>query len=337
MTHTSPLFPAVRPRRLRQCDMLRDMVAETVLKPADLIQPIFMIDGEATIESAPLMPGVNRMTIDKAVEYVKSCQSAGLCAVALFPAEVKDKKCAEGREAVNPENLICRAIEAIKKAVPEIKIIGDVALDPYTDHGHDGLIDRNGYMLNDDTIDILVKQALVLARAGCDIVAPSDMTDGRVGKIRAELEKAGFQNTLILSYAVKYASALYGPFRGAVGSDGALRGDKKTYQMDFRNIKEAVTEAAADIAEGADMIMVKPGSPYSDVIYRLSQKFETPVLAYQVSGEYAGLKLAADAGAFDFKSAMLESLIGLKRAGARAIFTYAALEIAEYLQNSGRA
>ncbi len=322
-------YPLFRSRRTRRNSALRELVAEVNLRPADLIQPLFLTEGDQILEAVPAMPGVSRMSIDLAAEYARKCKAVGLSAIALFPATPIHKKTDDGREALNPDNLVCRAVRAIKIAAPDLQIIGDVALDPYTTHGHDGVLNKIGDMDNDATIEILVEQALTLASAGVDIVAPSDMTDGRIGKIRLVLEKNHFPETLILSYAVKYASAFYGPFRNAVGSRGVLKTDKKTYQMDYRNIKEALNEARSDIAEGADLLMVKPASVYSDMITRLTDHFDIPVFAYQVSGEYSGLKLAAEAGCFDFHDAMIETLTGLKRAGARAIFTYAACEIAE--------
>lgn len=308
----------------------RELVAETRLHPSDLIWPAFIQDGKNTTTPISSLPGVSRLTIDKLVVKAKEAKSLGIPAIALFPATDKKLKTPNGKEALNKNNLVCRAIREIKNTVPDIGVIADVALDPYTSHGQDGIVE-NGVVENDATVDMLCKQAIVQAKAGCDIVAPSDMMDGRIGAIRSALEKEGFHNTLILSYAAKYASAFYGPFRDAVGSAGALKGDKKNYQMDPRNSDEAMREIALDIEEGADMVMVKPGLPYLDIIRRAATEFQVPVFAYQVSGEYAMVKAAAANGWLDGEAVMLESLTALKRAGARAIFTYAALDIAKKL------
>jgi porphobilinogen synthase len=325
-------YPALRPRRLRAAPWRRRLVAETVLAPADLIWPLFVIEGEDRADPVASLPGVARLTIDRVIEAALSARDLGIPALALFPAIDPALKDARGREALNPDNLVCRAVRALKARVPEIGVICDVALDPYTDHGHDGVLigDR---VDNDATVTILREQALVLARAGCDVVAPSDMMDGRVGAIRQSLESEGLADTLILSYAVKYASAFYGPFRDAVGSASALArrtgpSDKRSYQMDPANGREALVEAALDAAEGADLLMVKPAGTSLDVIAAVSAATLLPVLGYQVSGEYAMIKAAADQGWLDGSLAMREALIAVKRAGARAIFTYAAFDVA---------
>ena len=329
---SSGVFPAVRMRRLRATAWRRRLVRETVLAADDLVQPLFIVEGTGVRQPVKSLPGVDRHSIDLALVAAKEAESLGIPALALFPVIDGALKDDQGREAVNPKNLLCRAVAAIKKAVPEIGIICDVALDPYTTHGHDGIFDGDD-VINDATVAVLVKQALVLAEAGCDIVAPSDMMDGRIGAIRRTLEDRGFVNTMILSYAIKYASAFYGPFRDAVGSKATLgpKG-KQTYQMDPANTDEALREAALDVAEGADLIMVKPGLPYLDVIAAVKAEINVPVLAYQVSGEYAMLAHAAGNGAFDRAAATLESLLAMKRAGASAIFTYAAMDVARALK-----
>lgn len=306
---------------------------ETALRAQDLIWPLFVQEGEGLVTPVEGLPGVNRLSIDKAVEAAKEAVALGIPAIALFPVTPADKKTDDAREALNPENLMCRAIRAIKAAVPEIGIIGDVALDPYTSHGHDGVLEEVASdVANDATVAILCKQAVVLAEAGCDIVAPSDMMDGRIGEIRAALDEAGFEKTIILAYAAKYASALYGPFRAAVGSKSNLgKADKRTYQMNPANAREALREVALDVEEGADMVMVKPASLYLDIIARVAEQFEVPVLAYHVSGEYAMVKAAANAGMLDEQAVMLETLLAMKRAGATAILTYAARDVAARL------
>lgn len=330
-TIPQPRFPTTRMRRLRRHDWARRLVAETTLSSADLIWPLFVIDGEKRREPIASMPGVERLSVDQAAAAAERAAKLEIPVVALFPYTDAALKSADGREAVNADNLICRAVRAIKRAVPEIGVLCDVALDPYTSHGHDGLlIDKD--VANDETVEVLVRQALVQAEAGCDIIAPSDMMDGRVGAIRQALEANGFKNTLIMAYAAKYASAFYGPFRDAVGSAKALTGDKRTYQMDPANSDEALREVALDIAEGADMVMVKPGMPYLDVVRRVKETFGVPTFAYQVSGEYAMLKAAAERGWLDGERVMLESLIAFKRAGASGILTYFALEAARALQ-----
>ena len=328
-------FPAARPRRLRAAAWRRSLVRETLLTPADLILPIFVIDGHDIAQPVPAMPGVQRLSIDRAVILARTAAAAGIPALAIFPVVDPRLKDAGGREALNPDNLVCRAVRALKAAVPNIGLITDVALDPYTTHGHDGLI-ADGDVANDSTVAVLARQAVLLADAGSDIVAPSDMMDGRVGAVRTALEQAGHVNTLILSYAVKFASAFYGPFRGAVGFLGRLGehggpAHKRTYQMDVANADESLREAALDIAEGADMLMVKPAGTSLDIIARLRAAFPVPIFGYQVSGEYAALAAAADLGVVDRDEAILESLTVIKRAGATAIFTYAALDAARQL------
>jgi porphobilinogen synthase len=325
-------FPAFRPRRLRQTPWLRDLVRETWLNSADLILPLFVHPGERA-EPIPTLPGVARLPLHGVIATAHKAAQLGIPAIALFPVTPPALKTPDGCEALNPDNLVCRTVRAVKAAVPNLGIICDVALDPYTTHGHDGLMDSAGRVLNDATVAVLARQAVVLAQAGADIVAPSDMMDGRVGAIRQALDAAGFQDVVILSYAAKYASAFYGPFRDAVGSKGVLQGDKRTYQMDPGNRDEALREVAQDLAEGADMVMVKPGLPYLDIIRQVKDTFPVPVLAYQVSGEYAALQFAAAAGALDGRAVMLESLLALKRAGADAILTYGALAVAEWLRD----
>ena len=325
-------FPSIRMRRIRQTDWIRRMVAETHLCVDDLIWPIFIQDGENQSEPVDAMPGVNRLSIDLAVEAAKKARDLGIPCIALFPNTPADKRTADGGEACNPENLVCRTTHAIKSAVPDIGILCDVALDPYTDHGHDGLLEDDT-ILNDETVEILAQQALNQVAAGCDIIAPSDMMDGRIGVIRDALEFAGHSDTLIMAYAAKYASAFYGPFREAVGSGDRLKGDKRTYQMNPANSDEAIREIALDIAEGADMVMVKPGMPYLDIVQRVKDNFHIPTFAYQVSGEYSMLANAADQGLIDRQSSIFESLLAFKRAGADGILTYFAIEAAEILNS----
>ena len=324
-------FPALRMRRLRQADWSRRLVAETVLGPADFIWPLFIIDGRNKRESVPSMPGVERLSVDLIAAAAEEAAKLGIPVVALFPYTDPARKTEDGREATNSNNLVCTAVREIKRAVPEIGVLCDVALDPYTSHGHDGLL-IDGYVANDETVAVLVRQALVQAEAGCDIIAPSDMMDGRVGAIRDALEAAGFKNTLIMSYAAKYASAFYGPFRDALGSAKALTGDKRTYQMDPSNTNEALREVELDLAEGADMVMVKPGMPYLDIVRRVKETFHVPTFAYQVSGEYAMLMAAIECGWLDRERVILESLLGFKRAGADGILTYFAREAAKLLR-----
>ncbi len=327
-------FPAIRMRRVRRHDWSRRLVAEHTLSASDFIWPIFVIDGQNRREAVSSMPGVERLSTDLAVNAAEEAAKLGIPVIALFPYTDPALKTPDGREALNANNIVCRAVRAIKKSVPQIGVLCDVALDPYTSHGHDGVMDgSNQNVANDATIEILVKQAMIQAEAGCDIIAPSDMMDGRVGAIRMALEKSGFNDTLIMAYAAKYASAFYGPFRDAVGSAKALIGDKRTYQMDSANSDEALREVALDIAEGADMVMVKPGMPYLDVLRRVKDKFQVPTFAYQVSGEYSMLMGAIERGWFDRDRVILESLIAFKRAGASGILTYFAKDAAKLLQS----
>ena len=319
-----------RPRRLRRTAWMRSLVRETTLSPADLIWPLFIIEGENTSTAIKTMPGVERLSIDRAVAAAKAAAAEGIPALALFPNTPDALRNENGSEAYNPDNLMCRALAAIKAAVPEIGLIADVALDEYSSDGQDGLV-RDGEILNDETVAVMVKSALVQAQAGADIIAPSDMMDGRVAAIRQALDAEGFEQVAIMSYAAKFASAYYGPFREAVGSGARLKGDKRTYQLDFANADEAMREVAQDIEEGADMVMVKPGLPYLDIVARVHEAFNVPVFAYQVSGEYAMIEMAAGAGAFDRRAAMMESLAAFRRAGANGILTYHALEAARLL------
>jgi porphobilinogen synthase len=325
-------FPATRLRRLRRHDWTRRLVAEATLSAADFIWPLFIIDGQRKREPVPSMPGVDRLSIDLAVGAAEEAAKLGIPVVALFPYTDPALRTDDGREATNERNLICRAVREIKKNVPEVGVLCDVALDPYTSHGHDGLL-IDDYVANDETLEVLVRQALVQAEAGCDIIAPSDMMDGRVGAIRSALEAAGHKNTMIMSYAAKYASAFYGPFREAVGSSKTLKGDKRTYQMDPANGDEALREVALDIAEGADMVMVKPGMPYLDLVRRVRETFGLPTFAYQVSGEYSMLMAAAERGWLERDRVILESLIAFKRAGACGILTYFARDAAKLLRS----
>jgi porphobilinogen synthase len=319
-------------RRLRQHDWSRRLVAEHTLSPADFIWPIFIVDGQNKREPVQSMPGVDRLSIDLVAGAAEEAAKLGIPVIALFPYTDPSLKTADGREALNTNNLVCSAVREIKKHVPEIGVLCDVALDPYTDHGHDGVFDKSGDSIaNDATVGILVRQALLQAEAGCDIIAPSDMMDGRVGAIRSALEAGGFHDTLIMAYAAKYASAFYGPFRNAVGSAKALKGDKRTYQMDPANGDEALREVALDIAEGADMVMVKPGMPYLDIVRRVKEEFGVPTFAYQVSGEYSMLQAAIERGWLDRDRVILESLIAFKRAGANGILTYFARDAARLL------
>jgi porphobilinogen synthase len=323
-------YPRTRLRRTRQAEWSRRLVAENRLSTEDLIWPLFVIEGKKKREAVSSMPGVERLSIDLAVEAVGKAKTLGIPTIAIFPAIDPKLKTPDGKEATNPDNLVCRAVRAIKKAHPEIGILCDVALDPFNSDGQDGIW-KNGQVLNDETVAILCRQAVVQAKAGCDVIAPSDMMDGRIGAIRDALDKAGFQRVQIMSYAAKYASAFYGPFRDAVGSKSALKGDKKGYQMDPANANEALREVALDLAEGADMVMVKPGMPYLDIIRRVKDEFGVPTFAYQVSGEYAMLKGAIQNGWLDNDKVILESLMAFKRAGADGILTYFALEAAKLL------
>ena len=330
---TNPTFPATRPRRLRQAPFIRGLVRETRLDPAQLIQPLFVAETAETGDIAS-MPGISRLGLDGLAQECRALQALGVGAVALFPAIAPALKDERGSEALNVDGLVPRAIRAVKAACPGLGVITDVALDPYTDHGHDGVLDDAGRIDNDASVELLRRQALVLARAGTDVLAPSDMMDGRVGAIRSVLERDNQTDTMILSYAAKYASAFYGPFRDAVGSKAALKGDKRTYQMDPANSDEALREVAMDIAEGADMVMVKPGLPYLDIIRRVKDRFGVPTLAYQVSGEYAMLQAAIANGWLDEKKAVMEALICLRRAGADAILTYSARTAAQWLNDA---
>jgi porphobilinogen synthase len=324
-------FPTTRMRRNRHDAATRRLVAETALSVDDLIWPIFIKDGDAAPEPVASMPGVLRSSLGGLAKHVEAAARLGIPAIALFPATPPALKNAEASEALNPDNLICSAARILKAEFPQIALIGDAALDPYTDHGHDGLI-REGYVANDETLAMLVRQSVNQAQAGIDIIAPSDMMDGRIGAIRAGLDGAGHIHTRLMSYAAKYASAFYGPFRDAIGSSSALKGDKKTYQMDPANAEEALHEVALDLGEGADMIMVKPGMPYLDIIRRVKERFEVPVFAYQVSGEYAMIMAAVQNGWLDHDRAMLESLIAFKRAGCSGVLTYFAVNAAKELQ-----
>jgi porphobilinogen synthase len=297
----------------------------------DLIWPIFIMEGSDTVSDVASMPGVQRVTLDRLLAHVAPAVELGVPAIALFPMTPAEKKDAEGTEAKNPDNLMCRAARLLKREFPELGLVGDVALDPYTNHGHDGVI-RDGYVANDESLEVLTVQALVQSQAGIDVVAPSDMMDGRVAAIRATLDGAGLIHTRIMSYAAKYASAFYGPFRDAVGSGGTLKGDKKTYQMDPANSDEAMREVALDLAEGADMVMVKPGMPYLDIVRRVKDRFAVPTYAYQVSGEYAMIMAAARNGWLDQEKAMMESLMAFKRAGADGVLTYFAVDAARLLR-----
>ncbi len=322
---------ASRPRRNRKAEWTRRLVRENVLTSDDLIWPLFLVDGSKTRAPVPSMPGIERLSIDEVVREAERAARLAIPCVALFPYTDPNLRDESGSEALNPDNLVCRAIRAIKKEVPDIGILCDVALDPYTSHGHDGLL-RDGMVLNDETVEVLVRQALVEAEAGCDIIAPSDMMDGRVGAIRAALDRADFVEVSIMAYAAKYASAFYGPFRDAVGSSATLTGDKRTYQMDPSNTDEALREVELDVLEGADMVMVKPGMPYLDIVRRVKDTFGLPTFAYQVSGEYSMIMAAAQNGWLDGEKAMMESLIAFKRAGARGILSYFAPRAAEIIR-----
>ena len=330
MQTISGSFPLTRNRRTRATPWVRDMVRETRLSTADLIWPVFVRDGEGVRETVEAMPGVDRLSVDLVVEAAREAADLGIPCIALFPYTDPSVKTPGAEEAWNPANLVNTATRAIKQAVPGIGVMLDVALDPYNSQGHDGIV-RDGVIVNDETLVALEKQALAQAEAGCDILGPSDMMDGRVGVIRAALEASGFKDTLIMSYAAKYASAFYGPFRDAVGASGALKGDKKTYQMDPGNSDEALREVAQDLAEGADMVMVKPGMPYLDICTRVKREFGVPTFAYQVSGEYAMIVGAAERGWIDGEKAMLESLAAFRRAGCDGILTYFAPQVARLI------
>ncbi len=328
---TNASYPALRMRRGRSSPWMRAMLAENRLSPADFIWPLFVCAGDDCEEPIGSLPGVSRWSVDKIAAKAREAANLGIPCIALFPNTPNELRTDDAREALNPDNLICCATRAIKDAVPDIGILTDVALDPYTSHGHDGIVDASGRVLNDETVKILVDQALVQAEAGADIVAPSDMMDGRVGAIRSVLERDGRIDTAIMAYAAKYASAFYGPFREAVGSQGRLKGDKRGYQMDPANSDEAIREIALDLAEGADMVMVKPGLPYLDIVRRVHETFRVPTFAYQVSGEYAMIEHAAAAGAGDRDALILETLMAFKRAGAAGVLTYHALDAARLI------
>ncbi|HEY4146413.1 porphobilinogen synthase [Pinirhizobacter sp.] len=327
-------FPAVRMRRMRRDAFSRNLMRETTLTAHDLIMVAFVIEGEGQREAVPSMPGVERLSIDELVKLGGECVALGIPALALFPSVGTNAKSEDAAEAWNPQALFQRAARALKKAWPELGLIGDVALDPYTTHGQDGLIDADGYVMNEPTVQALVKMSLAQAEAGIDFIAPSDMMDGRIGSIRDALEAHGFIHTRILSYAAKYASSFYGPFRDAVGSSASLgKADKHTYQMDVGNSDEALREVELDLAEGADVVMVKPGLPYLDIVRRVKDTFGVPTFVYQVSGEYAMIKAAAQNGWLDEKKVVLESLVSIKRAGADAILTYFAIDVARWLRD----
>jgi porphobilinogen synthase len=326
-----PTYPAIRMRRRRSAPWIREMLAEHRLHPSDLILPMFICDGHDCEEPIGSLKGVSRWSVDRIAGRAREAANLGIPCVALFPNTPQPLRTDRGEEALNSDNLLCRAIREIKSAVPQIGVLTDVALDPYTSHGHDGLVDERGCVRNDETVAMLTEQALVQASAGADIVAPSDMMDGRVGAIRAALERAGHCDVAIMAYAAKYASAFYGPFRDAVGSAGRLKGDKRGYQMDPANGDEALREVALDVAEGADMVMVKPGLAYLDVLARVKDAFGVPTFAYQVSGEYAMIEAAAAAGAGDREALILETLLAFKRAGASGVLTYHALDAARLI------
>jgi len=328
--HDMEFLGGRRQRRLRQSAWMRDLVRETTLAPADLIWPLFVIEGQNERVPVKSMPGVDRLSIDLLVQAAREAAAEGIPALALFPNTPAHLRSDGAEEAYNPGNLMCRALSAIKEAVPEIGLIADVALDEYSSNGQDGLV-RDGIILNDETVEVMVRSALVQAGAGADIIAPSDMMDGRIAAIRQALDGGGFEQTSIMAYAAKFASAFYGPFRDAVGSGERLVGDKRTYQLDYANSDEALREVAQDLDEGADMIMVKPGMPYLDVVRRVRDSFNAPLFAYQVSGEYTMITLAGDTGVMDRTAAMLESLHAFKRAGAKGVLTYFALETARLL------
>ena len=328
---TNARFPTTRLRRNRRTPWSRRLIAENTLGPADFIWPIFITEGSRNRVAVPSMPGVERLSIDLAVTAAEEAAALGIPVIALFPYTDAGLRSENGDEALNPENLVCKAVRAIKKNVPEIGVLCDVALDPYTSHGHDGLL-ADGEIVNDPTVEVLVRQSLVQAEAGCDIIAPSDMMDGRIGAIRQGLDAKGFTHVQIMAYSAKYASGFYGPFRDAVGSTSALKGDKRSYQMDPANGDEALREAELDIAEGADMIMVKPGMPYLDILTRIKETFRVPTFAYQVSGEYSMIMAACQNGWLDPDKVILESLMAFKRAGADGILTYFARDAAKRLK-----
>ena len=335
MTHTPAPFPANRPRRLRRDDFTRRLVREHALSVNDLIYPVFVLEGEKRREAVASMPGVERLSLDLLLPVAEECVKLGIPVMALFPVISGHLKTPDGREAANPDGLVPHVVRALKKHFPELGVMTDVALDPYTSHGQDGLLDDSGYILNDPTVEVLVQQALTQAQAGVDIVAPSDMMDDRIGAIRTALEAQGHIHTRIMAYSAKYASAFYGPFRDAVGSAANLgKSNKKVYQMDPGNSDEALREVALDLAEGADMVMVKPGMPYLDIVRRVKDEFAVPTFAYQVSGEYAMLKAAAQNGWLDHDLVMMESLLAFKRAGADGVLTYFSLEAARLIRSA---
>ena len=325
-------FPSTRLRRNRQSSWIRNLVEEHSLTSNDLIWPVFICEGKNKKEEIKSMPNVYRYSIDNLNEVKDIAESQNINLIALFPYTPKELKSNDGKEALNPENLVCKSIDQLSRSNKSFGLMCDVALDPYTDHGHDGLINDSGKILNDETNELLVKQALLYAECGADVIAPSDMMDGRIGMIRNQLEKNDFQDTLILSYAAKYASAMYSPFRDAVGSSSSLKSDKKTYQMNINNSDEAIREASMDISEGADILMVKPGISYLDIIYRIKHELNFPTFAYQVSGEYSLIKLAAEKSLVDEKAVVLEQLASFKRAGADAIITYFAPEVSKFIK-----
>jgi porphobilinogen synthase len=334
MTYAFGKFPSTRSRRMRRDDFSRRLMRENVLTANDFIYPVFVLDGENRTEAVGSMPGVQRQSIDLLLKTAEECVKYGIPALALFPVVDQSLKTLDAKEAYNPEGLVPRTIKALKQAFPELGVITDIALDPYTSHGQDGLIDDAGYVMNDETVSVLVRQALCHAEAGADVVAPSDMMDGRIGAIRQALEFDGHIHTRILAYSAKYASSFYGPFRDAVGSAANLgKGNKYTYQMDPANSDEALKEVALDLEEGADMVMVKPGMPYLDIVRRVKQEFGVPTFAYHVSGEYAMLKAAAQNGWLDERACVLEALLCFKRAGADGVLTYYALEAAKWLKD----
>ncbi|MCZ7560964.1 MAG: porphobilinogen synthase [Burkholderiaceae bacterium] len=328
-------FPSVRMRRMRHDDFSRRLMRESVLHADDLIYPVFVLDGRAQLQAVPSMPGVQRMSADRLLPVAEECLTLGIPVIALFPVIEPSLKTPDGRAATDPQGLVPRAVAALKQRFPELGVLTDVALDPYTSHGQDGVIDDDGYVLNDPTVEILARRALVQAEAGVDIVAPSDMMDGRIGAVRSALESAGHIHTRIMAYSAKYASGFYGPFRDAVGSAASLgKGSKKTYQMDPANSDEALREVALDLREGADMVMVKPGMPYLDIVRRVKDAFRCPTFVYQVSGEYAMLKAAAANGWLDERTVVTESLLAMRRAGADGILTYFARDMARWLRES---
>lgn len=330
MTFPTPEFPTTRMRRNRRTPWLRNLVRENTLTPADLIWPIFVVGGTGERQKIDSMPGVERLSVDLIVQAAKDARDLGIPMVAVFPFIEAKLKTPDAAEAWNSDNLVCRAVRAIKDAVPDLGVMCDVALDPFNSDGHDGIV-RGDQILNDETVELLARQSINQAEAGCDVIAPSDMMDGRIAAIRDALDTTGYQDVAIMSYAAKYASGFYGPFRDAVGSGGALKGDKKTYQMDPANSDEALREVSLDISEGADMVMVKPGLPYLDIVRRVKDTFAMPTFAYNVSGEYAMLRGAGDAGWLDYDTVMMETLVGFKRAGADGVLTYHAIDAAKIL------